>query len=108
MGPVTGLIGAGGGFLVVPALVPFGGLPMHVAVGTSLVVITAQSLAGLRRPSADAHIDWTLAVVTAAAVVGSLIGGRLAGRVDATKLRAASGWMTLVMGLLMLTQLSTA
>lgn len=109
VGLVTGLIGAGGGFLVVPALVLLGGLPMHVAVGTSLVVITAQSFAGLAGHLADAHIDWSLAAgVTAAAVVGSLIGGRLAGRIDASKLRAAFGWMTLVMGLLMLTQLSTA
>ena len=109
VGLATGLIGAGGGFLVVPALVLLGGLPMHAAVGTSLVVITAQSLAGLAGHLADAHIDWTLAGgVTAAAVIGSLIGGRLAGRVDAAKLRAAFGWMTLVMGLLMLTQLSAA
>lgn len=108
VGLVTGLIGAGGGFLVVPALVLLGGLPMHAAVGTSLVVISAQSFAGLAGHLADAHIDWAMAGgVTAAAVAGSLIGGRLVGRVDATKLRAAFGWMTLVIGLLMLTQLST-
>ncbi len=82
VGLVTGLVGAGGGFLVVPALALLGGLPMPIAVGTSLVVITMKSFAGLGGYLSSVHIDWTLAfAVTAAAVLGALIGARLtAGR----------------------------
>ena len=61
VGLVTGLVGAGGGFLVVPALALLGGLPMPVAVGTSLVVIAMKSFAGLGGYLASVHIDWGLA-----------------------------------------------
>jgi hypothetical protein len=72
VGAVTGLVGAGGGFLVVPALVLLGGLSMEVAVGTSLVVIAMKSFAGLAGYMGHAHIDWTIAgVVTGSAVLGS-------------------------------------
>ena len=68
VGLVTGMVGAGGGFLVVPALVLLGGLPMPVAVGTSLVVIAMKSLAGLGGYLATVDIDWRVAgMVTAAA-----------------------------------------
>jgi uncharacterized membrane protein YfcA len=104
-GVVTGLVGAGGGFLVVPALVLLGGLPMGVAVGTSLVVIAMKSLAGLAGYLQSVPVDWSLALpVTAAAVVGGLAGGRLAGRVDAGRLRTAFGWFVLVMGAFVLVQ----
>ena len=72
VGLVTGLVGAGGGFLVVPALALLGGLPMPVAVGTSLVVIAMKSFAGLGGYLSSVQIDWALAfAVTAAAVVGA-------------------------------------
>ena len=75
VGLVSGLVGAGGGFLVVPALALLGGLPMPIAVGTSLVVIAMQSFAGFAGYLASEQIDWRLAAfVTAAAVVGALIG----------------------------------
>ena len=78
VGLISGLVGAGGGFLLVPALALLAGLPMPVAVGTSLVVIAMQSFAGLAGHLATEHIDWRLAaMVTAAAVVGALVGGRL-------------------------------
>ncbi len=105
VGLVTGLVGAGGGFLVVPALVLLGGLPMGVAVGTSLLVIAMKSLAGLAGYLHSITIDWSLALpVTAAAVAGGLIGGALAGRLRADRLRKAFGWFVLVMGAFVLVQ----
>lgn len=105
VGAVTGLVGAGGGFLVVPALVLFGGLPMAVAVGTSLVVIAMKSFAAFAGYLSTVQIDWGLALaVTAAAVVGGVLGGRLAGRIPDRLLRQGFGWLVVVMGVFVLTQ----
>ncbi|MFD2762564.1 sulfite exporter TauE/SafE family protein [Micromonospora eburnea] len=105
VGLVTGLVGAGGGFLVVPALALLGGLPMPVAVGTSLVVIAMKSFAGLAGYLSSVQVNWGLAAaVTAAAIVGSLLGGRLAGRLPADLLRKAFGWFVVVMGVFVLAQ----
>jgi len=105
VGLVTGLIGAGGGFLVVPALALLGGLPMPVAVGTSLVVIAMNSFAGLAGSLSSVSIDWGLAGgVTAAALLGSVVGSRLAGRIQENRLRRAFGWFVVAMGGLVLAQ----
>jgi uncharacterized protein len=105
VGLATGLIGAGGGFLVVPALVLLGGLPMPIAVGTSLVVIAMKSFAGLAGYLATVEIDWGLAAgVSAAAVAGSFAGARLSGRVPEELLRKAFGWFVVVMGAFVLVQ----
>lgn len=105
VGVATGLVGAGGGFLVVPALVLLGGLPMSVAVGTSLLVIAMKSFAGLAGYLSSVELPWGLVLaVTAAAVVGSVIGGRLAGKVPEATLRRAFGWFVLVMGVFVLVQ----
>ncbi|MEX0172178.1 sulfite exporter TauE/SafE family protein [Streptomyces sp. LMG1-1-1.1] len=105
VGAVTGLVGSGGGFLVVPALAILGGLPMGIAVGTSLLVIAMKSFAGLAGHLSGVSIDWGLALtVTAAAVIGSLIGGRLAGRIPQDALRKAFGWFVVVMGVFVLAQ----
>ena len=105
VGLVTGLVGAGGGFLVVPALALLGGMPMPVAVGTSLIVIAMKSMAGLAGYLSSVHIDWALAgAVTFAAVLGSIIGGRLAGMVSPVHLRKGFGWFVLIMGGLVLAQ----
>ncbi|MEW5812913.1 MAG: sulfite exporter TauE/SafE family protein [Actinomycetota bacterium] len=105
VGLVTGLVGAGGGFLVVPALALLGGLPMPVAVGTSLVVIAMKSFAGLAGYLSSVQIDWTLAAaVTAAALVGGLIGARLTAFVDPDALRKAFGWFVLAMSSVILWQ----
>jgi len=98
VGMVTGLIGAGGGFLLVPALVLLGGLPMPMAVGTSLVIIAMNSFAGLMGYLSSVRIDWSLgAALTAAAVVGALIGAQFAGKVDPETLRKGFGWFVLIM-----------
>lgn len=105
VGLVTGLVGAGGGFLVVPALALLGGLPMPVAVGTSLVVIAMKSFAGLAGYLSSVQIDWALAGgVTAAALVGALLGARLTSRVNPDALRKAFGWFVLAMSSVILAQ----
>jgi uncharacterized protein len=105
VGVVTGLVGAGGGFLVVPALALLAGLPMGVAVGTSLLVIAMKSGAGLAGYLASVQIDWALTgAITAAAVAGSLAGARLVSRVPAEVLRRAFGWFVLAMGAVVLVQ----
>ncbi len=103
VGAVTGLVGAGGGFLVVPALALLGGLPMALAIGTSLLVIAMQSLAGFVGYLGHVAIDLRLAaLVVGAAIVGILIGGQLAGRVPQQALRKGFGWFVLVMAIFLL------
>lgn len=105
VGLISGLVGAGGGFLLVPALALLGGLPMPVAVGTSLVVISMQSFAGFAGHLSGESIDWKLAgLVIAAAVAGSVIGGMLTSRIDAATLRKAFGWFVLAMAALVLAE----
>ncbi|MEW5808163.1 MAG: sulfite exporter TauE/SafE family protein [Actinomycetota bacterium] len=108
VGALSGLVGAGGGFLLVPALTLLAGLPMPAAVGTSLVVIAMQSLAGLAGHLTGVQLDWRLAaMVTAAAVAGALIGGRLTGRVNAEALRTLFGLLVLLMASVILAQETT-
>jgi len=105
VGVISGLVGAGGGFLLVPALALLGGLPMPAAVGTSLVVISMQSFAGFAGHLSGESIDWKLAgMVTAAAVVGSVIGGRLTDYVEPATLRKAFGWFVLAMAAVVLAE----
>lgn len=105
VGLVTGLVGAGGGFLVVPALALLGGLSMPVAVGTSLVVIAMKSFAGLGGYLTTVSLDWALVGgVTAAAILGSFIGARLAGRIPEALLRKGFGFFVLAMGVFVLVQ----
>lgn len=105
VGLLTGLVGAGGGFLIVPALVLLGGLPMTAAVGTSLLVITMNSLAGFTGHLTSLDLDWVLTGgVSAAAIIGSLLGARLAGRIPETALRRGFGIFVLLMGIFVLVQ----
>ena len=102
IGALTGVIGAGGGFVIVPALVLFSGLPMRTAVGTSLLVIAMNSFAGFAGTLSHATIHWPLALaVTAASVAGSLVGAALAGRVKPEALRTGFAWFVLAMALFM-------
>jgi len=103
VGLVTGLVGAGGGFLVVPALVLLGGLSMELAVGTTLVVISMNSFAGLAGHLGHVSIDWPLVLaVTGTAVVGSFIGSKLAGRIPPATLRRGFGVFIIVMAVVVL------
>ena len=103
VGVASGLIGAGGGFLIVPALLLFGGLAMHEVIGTSLLVIAMQCFAGFAGQVANVEINWPLTLVVAgAAVVGSLVGVRLARRTAQATLRKGFGWFVIAMGLFML------
>lgn len=105
VGAVTGLVGAGGGFLVVPALALLGGLPMPVAVGTSLLVISMKSFAGLAGYLTTVTIPWALVLgVTATAMLGALIGARLTRVVPEKALRKGFGIFVLIMGIFVLSQ----
>jgi uncharacterized membrane protein YfcA len=117
VGFVTGLVGAGGGFLVVPALVLLGGLPMQVAVGTSLLVVMMKSFAGFfgymltfGGPTfvawnANISIPWGITgTITVAAVVGSLFGAAIAGKIHPDRLRKGFGWFVLIMAVFILIQ----
>jgi uncharacterized membrane protein YfcA len=98
VGLVTGLVGAGGGFLVVPALALLGGLPMAAAVGTSLLVIALKSGAGFLGYATHVSVDAGLALaVTAAAVAGSFGGARLAAVLHPDRLRRGFALFVLVM-----------
>ena len=99
VGVITGIVGAGGGFLIIPALVLLARLPMKLAVGTSLVIIAAKSLIGsLGDVKADTAIDWNfLLMFSAVATIGILVGTRLSGRLSNEKLKPAFGWAVLVM-----------
>ncbi len=88
VGLLTGILGVGGGFLIVPALVMLVGLPMHHAVGTSLVVIAMNSLAGFLGHLTGLMLDLPLIVVfVATGLAGTFVGTRLSKRLDATLLR---------------------
>ncbi len=105
VGGVTGLVGAGGGFLVVPALVLLARMPMRLAIGTSLLVIALKSFAGLAGHLSHATIDLQLAgAVTGAAVAGSFIGAKLAAVADPAKLRTGFAWFVLAMAGVMVFQ----
>jgi uncharacterized protein len=102
IGLLTGFFGVGGGFLIVPALVLVLGLPMHLAVGTSLVAISLNALWGLLGNLGLGSLDWTLTILFAAGgFVGVLTGGKLSGHVPERTLRAA--FAVLVVGLAMYT-----
>ena len=105
VGIITGLVGAGGGFLIIPALVILSKLPMKEAVGTSLVIIAAKSLIGFFGESSENGVDWQfLFTISAFAIIGIFIGTALSKKVDGTKLKPAFGWFVLVMGIYIITK----
>lgn len=101
VGLLTGLVGAGGGFLIIPALVLLARMPMKLAVGTSLFIIAAKSLIGFIGDLQGAQqIDWTLlGTFTALAVLGIFIGIFLSKKISGDKLKTAFGWFVLIMGI---------
>ncbi|MET0595948.1 MAG: sulfite exporter TauE/SafE family protein, partial [Polyangiaceae bacterium] len=102
VGALSGLVGAGGGFLIVPALVLFGGMSMRESIGTSLFVITLQSLAGFAGHVTHVNIDWPLMLeIAGAAAAGSVIGARASKVISPARLRHAFAWLVIAMGLFM-------
>lgn len=105
VGVLTGLVGIGGGFLVVPALLLLARVPMREAVGTSLVVIAMNSAAGFAGYVGTVALDWRfLAGFTTAAVAGALVGTSLASRVPQAALKRAFGVLLLLIGAFVLSQ----
>ena len=108
VGIITGLVGVGGGFLIVPALVLLGGLSMHQAVATSLVVIALKSFSGFYKyldvlGDQGLRLDWpVLALVTVLGIAGSIAGSRLARRVHQDRLKRWFGYFLIVMGIYIL------
>ena len=105
VGMLTGLVGAGGGFLIIPALVMLSKLPMKQAVGTSLLIIAAKSLIGFTGDVSNTTMDWTLLLsVTGLAIGGIFVGDMLSKKIDGNKLKKGFGWFVLIMGLYILAQ----
>lgn len=99
VGFLTGIVGAGGGFLIIPALVLLAKLPMKKAVATSLMIIAIKSLIGFLGDVQNLEIDWTfLSIFTAVSVVGIFIGIYLNKFIDGKKLKKGFGWFVLIMG----------
>jgi uncharacterized protein len=99
VGMLTGLVGAGGGFLIIPALVLFTGLPMKEAVGTSLLIIAAKSLIGFTGDLGHFEMNWSLLIIVSSiAIAGIFLGNYLSLKIDGAKLKKGFGWFVLVMG----------
>lgn len=100
VGGITGLVGAGGGFLIIPALVLLVKLPMKMAIGSSLIIIAAKSLIGFLGDIGNQTMDWTLLLVlTGLAVAGIFIGSVLSKNISNQKLKPTFGYFVLVMGI---------
>lgn len=100
VGILTGLVGAGGGFLIIPALVLFSKLPMKMAVGTSLLIIAAKSLIGFTGDLSHYSLNWKLLlIVTAAAIAGIFLGNAINKKIQGEKLKKGFGWFVLIMGI---------
>ncbi len=103
IGLTTGFLGAGGGFLLIPALILLVGLPMKEAIGTSLLIIAVNSLIGFTGDLGHFTIDWLLLIkLTVIAIAGIFIGGFLNKKVDGEKLKKGFGWFVLIMGILII------
>ncbi|RLJ31888.1 hypothetical protein CLU97_1329 [Chryseobacterium sp. 7] len=105
VGILTGLVGAGGGFMIIPALVNLLKIPMKIAIGTSLVIISINSLIGFLSSVNHVQIQWKLLIsITGIAVAGIIIGSQISKKIDGTKLKPAFGWFILVMGIYIITK----
>jgi uncharacterized membrane protein YfcA len=99
VGMITGMIGAGGG-LIVPALVMLLNLEMKKAIGTSLFIISINSLLGFVSSENISSINWEfLSIFTFISIIGLIIGIRISRKIDGKKLKPAFGWFVLAMGI---------
>lgn len=100
VGVITGIVGAGGGFLIIPALVLLARLPMKMAVGTSLLIIAAKSLIGFLGDVSTQTIDWQMLLIfTGLSIVGIFIGSALSKKINEKILKTGFGWFVLIMGI---------
>lgn len=105
VGVITGIVGAGGGFLIIPALVLLAKLPMKMAVGTSLLIIAAKSLIGFLGDLSTQTIDWQMLLIfTSLSIVGIFIGSALSKKINEEILKTGFGWFVLVMGIYIITK----
>jgi uncharacterized protein len=105
VGVITGIVGAGGGFLIIPALVLLAKLPMKMAVGTSLLIIAAKSLIGFLGDLSTQTIDWQLLLIfTGLSIIGIFIGSALSKKINEKVLKTGFGWFVLVMGVYIITK----
>ena len=106
VGALTGLVGAGGGFLIIPALVVFAKIPMKMAIGTSLLIIAIKSLIGFTGDIQSGQpIDWQFILLfSAVTIVGILIGSYFSKFVNGQKLKGAFGLFVLIMGIFIILQ----
>jgi uncharacterized membrane protein YfcA len=105
VGVITGIVGAGGGFLIIPALVLLAKLPMKMAVGTSLLIIAAKSLIGFLGDLSTRTIDWQLLLIfTSLSIVGIFIGSALSKKINERILKTGFGWFVLIMGIYIITK----
>ena len=99
VGVLTGLVGAGGGFLIIPALVVLSGLPMKKAIGTSLLIIAAKSLIGFSGDLGKYPLDWNLLLpITGIAILGIFAGGMVGKKIEGARLKKGFGWFVLITG----------
>ena len=100
IGLITGFLGAGGGFLLIPALVLVLKLPMKKAIGTSLLIIALNSTVGFVADAGHHKIEWNfLLTISAIAIAGILTGSLLSKKIEADKLKKGFGWFVLLMGI---------
>ena len=110
VGVLTGLVGVGGGFLIVPALVLLGGLPIHLAIGTSVGIIAMKSAAGFYKytdvlETLNLSVNWELVgIFSLVGIAGSFVGKYLSTRIPNQKLKQIFAWFLLVMGIFMIVQ----
>lgn len=102
-GMVTGIVGAGGGFLIIPALVLLGKLPMKKAIASSLFIISIKSLVGFGGDLLHVNVDWKfLSIIIVLATIGIITGNYLNKTIDGAKLKKGFGWFVLLMSLVIL------
>ncbi|WP_026970064.1 sulfite exporter TauE/SafE family protein [Algoriphagus terrigena] len=100
VGLITGIVGAGGGFLIIPALVILAKLPMKMAVGTSLLIIAAKSLIGFLGDISTQTIDWKMLLIfTGLSIMGIFIGSAMSKNINEKALKTGFGWFVLLMGI---------
>jgi uncharacterized membrane protein YfcA len=106
IGLISGFVGAGGGFLIIPTLLFLTKTPMKMAVGTSLFIVAAQSLIGfLGDIGGNQIIDWNLLIIfTICSIFGIFIGSFISKKIAAEKLKTAFGWFVLAMGIYIITK----